>query len=283
MRYDLAGMAARAQPNRRKRAIVIPDKAPPAMLAQSLFARVYRPVLERWNATIPTIMQEYERTLSGLTRDSAEDLQARLDAASSEIERLFIILDASLREWGLQTEAWTRDAWRGAVLSATGVDINVLIGPADFRETVESYLRWNSELVRDVSAEIRRKISNAVFAGVQNRTSAREVAKEIREATGISRRRALNIASDQSAKLTSALADERRREAGLTVWKWRHSGKLHPRANHVTRNGHLYADDPAMIGREVDGVTVETPPEEKDRPGRPPFCGCRAASVLIFD
>jgi hypothetical protein len=283
MRYDLAAMASRAKPNRRKRAITIPDKAPPAMLAQSLFARAYRPMLERWNAAVPGIVAEYERTLAAMVRDSADDLQARLDAASSEMERLFILLDASIREWGLQAEKFTREAWAGAVLTATKVDVTMFIGPADFRETVSSYLKWNSELVRDVSAEIRRKISNAVFAGVQNRTPAREVAKEIREATGMSRRRALNIASDQASKLTSALAAERRREAGLSIYRFRHSGKKHPRADHLARNGKLYAEAKADAGREVDGQTVNEPIPEDQRAGRPPFCGCREQGVLIFD
>ncbi|MET3710398.1 hypothetical protein ABIC65_001078 [Sphingomonas trueperi] len=283
MKYDLAEMAARAQPNRRKRVVVFRDTPPPAMLAQSLFARVYKPMLERWNAAIPGIMAEYERTLSGLTGDSADDLQARLDAASSEIERLFILLDASIRDWALQTETWQRGAWRGAVLSATGVDLQTLIGQADVRETLQSYINWNVQLVRNVSAEAAQRIGNAVFAGLQNRTSAREVAKQIQEGMAMSRRRSLLIASDQLSKVSSALADERRRDAGLSVWKWRHSMKLHPRSTHLARNGHLYADDPAMVGRDVDGVTVETPPEASDLPGRPPYCGCRSQSVLIFD
>ncbi|WP_333571322.1 phage minor head protein [Sphingomonas sp.] len=282
MRYDLAAMAARAKPGRRK-PITFRDTPPPAMLAQSLFARAYRPMLDRWNARIPAIVVEYARTLSAITTDSPADLQAQLDAASSEMERLFILLDAAVRSWCLETETWSREAWRGAVLSATGVDLGVFLGPEEVRETLESYIGWNVRLIRDVSSQAAKRIGDAVFAGLQNRTPAREVAKQIQEAMGMSRRRALGVASDQLSKVTSALADERRREAGLSVWKWRHSGKKHPRSWHVQRNGNLYSDDPAMVGREVDGKTVETPPAADDLPGRPPWCGCRSSAVLILD
>ena len=39
----------------------------------------------------------------------------------------------------------------------------------------------------------------------------------------------------------------------------------------------------AMVGKEVEGKTVLTPPDAKDLPGRPPWCGCRAVSVMIWD
>jgi hypothetical protein len=284
MRFSLAQLTRRTNPGIRRKAIVIRDIAPPAALATNLYRAVYLPVAQLWERVSADILAEYERTLSAMTTDSPSDLQARLDAAANDLERLFILLDASLREWGVQTERWQRDKWRGAVLSATGVDIQTLIGPSDVRETIESYLRWNSELVRDVSSQTRQRISNSVFSGLQNRTPVREVAKEISEATGLARDRSKRIAADQLSKVSAALADERRREAGLELWKWRHSGKRHPRETHLARNGNIYADSTSseMVGREVEGRTVLAPPDEKDRPGRPPYCGCRAQSVLLL-
>lgn len=298
MKYDLAALTRRTR-NPRRSAIVIRDIVPPATFATDLYRAFYLPVVQVWERAAPAIVAEYERTLANLTidaygrgetgsvtmdssgvwirlTDSPDDLQARLDAAGSELERLFIMLDAALRDWGVRVERWQSEKWRGAVLSATGVDIGTLIGSEDMRETVGTYLRWNAALVRDISAQARQRISNAVFAGLQNRTPVRDVAKQIREATGMARGRSQRVAADQLSKITSALADERRREAGIDVWKWRHSGKLHPRETHLARNGKLYADTP--VGAEGE---VREPPE--DRPGQLPYCGCRAQAVLVLD
>lgn len=280
-RFDLHAMAMRANPGRRKRVVPIRDIAPPATYASDLFA-IYKPVVALWTRYAERIAAEYERTLSALTTDAPADIQALLDEAGSELERLFIVLDAALRDFSLRVEAYQRGKWRGAVLSASGVDLQTVIGPEDVRETLESYLTWNTQLVRDVSAQTRQRISNSVFSGLQNRTPAREVAKEISEATGLARDRSLRIASDQLSKLTGALADERRREAGLDVWRWRHSGKRHPRESHRDRNNELYTDNRALVGKKVDGQVIRAAPEEKDRPSRPPYCGCRAQSELIF-
>ncbi|RSV15813.1 hypothetical protein CA235_07415 [Sphingomonas sp. ABOLF] len=253
------------------------------MLATDLYQAAYKPVVALWARYAERIAAEYERSLSALTTDAPVDIQALLDEAGSELERLFIILDAALRDWTLRVEAWQRGKWRGAVLSATAVDLQTVIGPEDVRETLESYLTWNTQLVRDVSAQTRQRISNAVFAGLQNRAPAREVAKEIREATGLARDRSLRIASDQLSKLSGALADERRREAGLDVWRWRWSHKKNGRAEHIARDGGLYTDNPALVGKSVGGEVIRAAPERGDRPSQKPYCGCRAQSELIFE
>lgn len=303
MRFNLATMTRRVRPTIRRRAIVLRDIVPPATLATDLYRACYLPVVELWARAVDPIVEEYSRTPGSMSvdgssvseagaippdaavrlNDSPSDIQASIDAASSEFERLFLQLTAALEDWGIRVERWQRNAWRQAVLTATGVDLLTLIGREDVRETVETYLRWNTDLIRDVSAQARKRIADAVFAGLQNRTPVRDVAKQIREAVDMSRTRSKNIASDQLSKLSAALAEERRRQAGLSVWKWRHSRKRHPRENHVAREGRLYSDDPAMVGREVNGETVQVPPPENDRPGRPPFCGCRGQGVLVLD
>lgn len=290
MRYDLRALTRRSNPGIRRRSIVIRDIVPPATLASDLYAAAYKPVVELWDSRTDAIIAEYERALGQLSTDSASiplaalitdspaDLQARLDAATSDLERLFILIDASLRDWTVRVERWQREKWRGAVLAATGVDLQTLIGPEDVRATLEQYLEWNTALVRDVSAQARQRISNAVFTGLTQRKPVREVAAEIRDAVGMARDRSMRIAADQLSKITSSLAEERRREAGISVWKWRWSHKKHGRAEHIARDGKLYADTAAGADEAKD---INPPPE--DRPGQLPFCGCRGQAVLMLD
>ena len=282
-RYDLAAMVRRARPGMRRRAIVLREIAPPATMATSLYRAVYRPIVLAWEGAIPRILAEYERSLAEMVTDSPADLSALLDGLAEELRRLVLDLTPSLREFVLRVETWTRGRWRGAVLSATGIDLGTLLGPLDARITVETAIERNVALVRDVSDQARGRIADAVFRGLNQRRPARDVAKDIREAVDMGRRRAVRIASHQLSSVSAELADERRREAGLDVWKWRHSGKLHPRPHHKARDGKLYSENSARVGTEIEGQTVLTPPEPDDWPGRPPFCGCRSQSVMVFD
>jgi uncharacterized protein with gpF-like domain len=59
---------------------------------------------------------------------------------------------------------------------------------------------------------------------------------------------------------------ERQAEAGIEKYKWRHSGKLHPRAEHRARDGNVY-----KLGEPAG-----------DTPGMAPYCGCRAQAYLAI-
>lgn len=282
MRYDLAALARRAKPARRTRAVTIRDIAPPATFATDLYRSVYLPVVDAWTEVLPGIEAEYARTLAQMTQDSPADVEARIAATERRLDRLFILIRPLAERFMLRVESWYRGKWRGAVLSATSVDVGTLIGPADVRMTLEAAIERNVALVRDVSAQARQRIADAVFRGLSERRPAADVAREMREAVGMARSRSQRIASDQLVKITSALADERRREAGLTVYKYLHSGKRHPRAEHKARDGNLYSMEGQDVGAEVDGQKVLPPLAPEDRAGRAPYCGCRERGVVIF-
>ncbi|MEG3086170.1 phage minor head protein [Sphingomonas sp. PB4P5] len=266
MRYDLRAMTLRAR-NPRRPQITFRDIRPPATLATDLYQSGYSDVIAIWSAAAERIVAEYERTLSTMVTDSPADLQAQLDAAEAEVQRLFLVLTPRLRSWLFRVEGFVRGRWRGAVLTATGVDISTLVGPEDARETLEIVLERNVALVKDVSAQARGRISDAVFRGLTERQPAREVAKEVRNAVGMARDRSIRIASHQLGSLSETLAEERRRESGLDSWAWVASHKRNFRPEHQARDGKVYTDATAP----------------KDLPRRLPGCGCTSRAVMVFE
>ena len=265
-RYDLAFLARRTR-NIRRDSITLRDIAPPGTLATNLYRATYARVVAAWLQALPRINAAYERSLSELTQDSPADARAEIDGAAEAINRLILILTPEVRDWALSVERWYRGKWRGAVLSATGVDLQTMIGAGDVRASLETAIEWNVSLIKDVSDQARQRIGNAVFDGLRNRTPARDVAKGIREAVDMGRARSVRIASDQLTKLTSALAEERRREAGIDEYMWVWSHKKHGRAEHIARDGKEYSD-------------ANPPPEPA---GSLPFCGCRTRAIIRFD
>lgn len=266
MKYDLKTMTLRAK-NPKRKAIPIRTIRPPSVFAADIYRSGYAQTIEIWSAIIPEVVAEYERTLSETTTDSPTDIESKLAQAEQRFSILSLTLSPAMQRIMLRIEAWTRGRWRAAVLSATNVDIGTMIGPTDVKQTLDAAINWNVSLVKDVSAEARRRMSAIIYDGLRGNKPAREVAKELRGAVDLGRARSVRIASDQLAKITSALADERRREAGIDSWIWMHSGKQNGRDDHIARDGKEYTDANA--------------PE--DRPGQLPFCGCRSQAVLRFD
>jgi len=261
-------LAARTRrPSRRP--IVIPNIAPTQAQASTL-AAIYLRVVAAWRERLPVIVAEYERTLSEITTDSAATTTGTIDGVDAEIQRLVLTLTPDLRRWALNVERVLTGKWVRGVLSATDVDLSTVLSPTDMAETVEASLNWNTALIRDISEEVRRKISNAVFAGFQRRAAAAEIAKELREAVGLARARSLRIAADQTVKLGARLNQARQEQAGLTHFVWVHSGKAHPRSWHRARNGKTFSWTNSGI-------------PAADMPGIPPYCGCTGRGVVTFD
>jgi hypothetical protein len=272
MKYDLRQILRRTR-NPRRSVIVFRQIVAPAVLAGDLYIAGYRPVVDAWLAALPGITAQYERTLSEIITDSPAEVGATISAVEGDIARLLLTIRLRLERWALRVEGYQRGKWRSAVLTATGVDIETLVGANDARMTMGAAIERNVALVRSVSDQTRDRISEEVFQGLRERKPAREVARGIREKVDMGRRRALNIASDQTVKLTAALNDERRREAGLSTWEWVSSHKLHFRPEHAKRDGKRY-DDEAKSG-------PHKPP--KDRPAELPYCGCTSRAVLTLD
>ena len=271
MKYDLTAMAAREG---KRSNITLRPINPTQANAQDL-ARLYLAVLAAWD--VDAIMSGYT---GGLTTDAPTDQASAIERAEQTVTRLITEFASGLRLWQVRVERWHRSKWTAAVKAGTGLDIEMMLSAGEVSETLEVFLQRNVALVRNVSDQVRGRIADAVFRGYQERQPAREVSKAISEATGLARDRSLRIASDQNAKLSAALDRERQTEAGLDLYRWRHSGKLHPRDWHRARDGHIYDRRSGKRvnpdGSAMDGETV--PPG--DRPGEQPWCGCRAQAYL---
>jgi SPP1 gp7 family putative phage head morphogenesis protein len=275
MPFDLPQLARR---NSRRRNVTLRPIVPTSAQATDI-ARIIAPAWRIWAENVERIMAEYDpKPLGdGLTLDSPDAIQRILDAIGGEfLTRLVAEITPGLRRLSVRTETWHRAKWAAAVKAGTGVSLDTVLTAQPVQETLEAWIQRNVALAKNISDQAQARIADAVFRGYEARLPAREVAKAIREAVGMGRKRALRIAADQSSKLSAALDAERQAEAGIAWFRWRHSGKLHPRAWHKARDGRVYA---LKSGKARDGD--ETIPRD-DRPGMQPWCGCRAQAYLAI-
>lgn len=263
--FDLPRLA-RAQGRRRD--ITLRPIVPTAAAATEL-AAIIAPAWRVWAQGIESILAAYDppplEVGDTLTLDSPTQIETAIAALAAEfMTRLVTEITPSLRRWVVSTERWHRGRWSAAVKAGTSVDLGTVLTAQPVQETLEVWLARQTALVKNISDQAQQRIADAVWRGWQARTPVREVAKELREAVGMGRRRAIRIAADQNVKLASALDRERQVEAGIRKFKWRSSHKLNFRPEHQARDGKVYE--------------YAKPPA--DMPGELPFCGCRAQAYL---
>lgn len=271
MRIPLAEMVRRANPGMRRRKLPLREINPTAAQEQAL-ASAYIAVLRVWQVGArDLILPAYQRTLdeTAMARDSVPDIEVAI--ASVEQRALVAQLDFAriFAAWADGINLWHLNQFIRGIKYISNVDLTTMMDAGETRLTVQETLARNTALVRNVSDQVRGRISDSVFRGLQVRAPMREVAKEIAEATDLGRKRSLRIASDQTVKLAASLDRERQLQIGITEFEWRHSGKVHFRPEHLARNGKVYAWD-SEVGRT-------------DPPGYAPFCGCKAKAYLDLD
>lgn len=207
------------------------------------------------------IILEYKSELQ--MRDSVDSVLSSLDQKTVQAVLTF------MRQWKAWSDDGARMHFKGMVSRLkykTGIDLSTRMTARGEPATFDDLLRWNTELIRNISEEMRQKIASAVYSGLTSRTPPDVIAKQITEATGMARARARRIASDQTVKLSAALDNQRLVELGVDGYEWMHSGKLHFRPEHLARNG-----DYIKFGSKID---------KEDPPGHAPFCGCKRRMVL---
>ena len=243
-------------------------------------AAIMAPAWQVWRAAIPRIIVSYTPRALGdtLTRDTAEESVAAIEAAKREFLTVLVAsITPKLRDYAARVERWHRNKWIAAVNGGLGVDLSTVLTFAGqgAQETIEAFVARNVALVSNVSDQAQARIADTVFRGYQQRLAPRAVAKELSEAVGLARKRAVRIASDQASKLGAALDDERMADAGLDLWRYRHSGKRHAREEHKARDGNIYTlqgrRQVKPDGSPMAGGSVIAP---GDGPGEPPFCAC---------
>ncbi|MGJ8477262.1 phage minor head protein [Sphingobium yanoikuyae] len=270
MAYSLPRMARQAG---KRRDIVLRPIIPTQAAATDL-AAIYAPAWQIWADSIDRILAGYDPqplpTADTLTIDTVDQVQAAISSVAQEFLTILTARIApGLRQWAVRAERVHRSKWSAAIKAGVGVDLDLILSAQPVEEALAVWLSRNVALVTNVSDQAQGRIADAVFRGYEQRTPVREVAKEIREATGMGRDRAIRIASHQNSSLSAALDTERMAEAGLDFAKWRHSAKRFPRKDHLARDGKIYN---IRTGKERDG-NGSVPAD--DRPGMKPACGCR--------
>ncbi|MEP1597578.1 MAG: ADP-ribosyltransferase [Hyphomonas sp.] len=169
-----------------------------------------------------------------------------------------------MQDWLRDAVAWHEQRWASAVQAGAGIDVFPFINRAESMPQVRAFQRQITNLIRDIDNTARKDIEGAVWRGLTDHTPRKEIGKEIAERLGIQRRRANRIAVDQAQKLNGELTRIRMQEAGLTEYRWRHSGKVHFRPEHKARNDKVF-----KMGEPAG-----------DQPGQAIYCGCVAMPVI---
>jgi len=149
------------------------------------------------------------------------------------------------------------------------LDISPILALGDVRKQVTASTERNVGLIKNLSADMEKRISERVWTAYQDGTTNRELAKQLREGLDFGKARARLIARDQLAKYADALDAARFEQAGLAFYIWKTVGDDVVRPTHKANDGKRFRND--------------KPPANTGHPGHDINCRCKRKAVIYSD
>lgn len=253
-----------------KRRAIFRPIVPTQALENELYS-IYYDSIRQWVAFTSTLVEEYNpaTALDGFIIDAdGTQIQWLVDQKARQIENTIVYQTEKLGRWVTKVGTWHGAKTISAAQSATGVSIKPFIKLADVRPFLNQSIRQNVSLISNMNADTKARVEQVLYDAFANRRNKKWLTDELSKAMGITKRRARNIAGDQTHKLNSQLTQYRNEELGITsyIWKTREDGRVRPA--HITRQDHIFE--------------WSKPPYD-GHPGYPVNCRCSAAAVLDPD
>lgn len=161
------------------------------------------------------------------------------------------------------------------------VKTNTLTGVVlkDFKAAVSQ----NVNLIRSLQSQYFTRIKGAVYRAIIDGQGSGYLRDELLKYGADGKRRARNIARDQTHKAYEALSRARMKEAGIQYWQWEHGG-----GTKTVRHYHILDVSKGGLNHSVHklGEGAYDPTKGIQReilPGELPFCTCRMRPVIKFD
>lgn len=198
-----------------------------------------------------------------------DGLNEWLEAVFTELlsAMLFFVSDNEIQRLvsGLLGEVnrFNKKQFNQVLKKAYGVDI--FTSEQWLLEQLKLFELQNINLIKSIPAQLHEKLRYKFVDAVQKGKRWEEVAKEIEELTGATRKRARLIARDQIGKLNGQLTQLRQKQTGIKSYIWRTSLDERVRKLHVSREGEQFDWD--------------NPPND-GHPGEAINCRCYAEAVL---
>lgn len=222
------------------------------------------PILRRF-APQYTEREANQRTDS-LESELLTQLMAAIGGVRAGYDLAAPLSEDDLRVIARSIDLYTTTQTLGVIGRVAAIDVST----AALTVAEEAWTLNQSRLLTQLAADEFADLEKSIFDAVVEGKTPRQVAKELEERLGISKRRLEFIVENEVENLNAAITQKRQTDLGIDSYKWSSSGDQRVRPTHRALDGTVHRwDDPPDI-----------PGEGRLHPGQPIRCRCVAQAVV---
>jgi len=164
-----------------------------------------------------------------------------------------------------------------------GVTLNTDILTGPLKQVVSAAVAENVSLIKSIASEYLSDVEGSVMRSITTGGGLQELIPALEKHGGITKRRARNIAEDQTRKIYNQINKSRMQAVGIKKFMWLHSaGGQKPRRSHIALSNNVFSfDDLPVINQEQVDAGYEGP--IRGIPGQAINCRCTMTPVIEFD
>lgn len=204
--------------------------------------------------------------------DSADDIDRAFTAAAAAAAKAVpeSTMEAAAQSTALRVTEWSSDQFQQQVQRV--VKVNLHDDTSGLAPHLELFVSDNVKLIKSLTVGQLDAIKGVVTRGARAGTHHTEVAAQIQNQFGVTKRRAATIASDQIGKLNGELNQLRQTNLGVRRYRWSTSLDERVRRTHQTLEG--------TIQEWAKPPVVDPRTGERGHPGQPIRCRCSAIPII---
>jgi len=164
-----------------------------------------------------------------------------------------------------------------------GLSLNTSILYEGMKQVSNALIEQNVNLITSIPEQYLKNVTGSVMRSITFGEGINELIPAIEKHGGVTKRRARNIALDQTRKAYNSLNKQRMQAIGVKRFEWVHSGGgAQPRQSHIAMSGNIYSfDNLPVINQEQVARGYESP--VRGIPGQAINCRCTMVPVIEFD
>lgn len=195
---------------------------------------------------------------------------------------------ANITFWALMNEMFKS---QDEIKSASGYLMKGSAISPEKEEVMKALIYENTSLITNLQTHYFEQITGAVMRSITSGLGVGHIEDELNKYRGMTKRRARNVALDQTRKAYNSINLRNMQDAGVQKAEWIHSGgSQKPRTYHQTRwDGVSGIQDGRPNGLNGFIFRLDRPPVidlktgERGFPGQLPYCHCTMGAVVEFD
>lgn len=250
-------------------------------LVNEMTLEVKNKITKLFNGQIADEYFEEQEKASAMDASISSKAKILLNALMDKFDQLFSKKSKELSDTMVTASAKSSENNLHASLKqlSGGLSLKTGIVPKGMEDVATAIIAENVSLIKSIPAQYFKDITGSVMRSITTGNGLADLIPDMQKYEGQTKRRARNLALDQTRKAYNSINKQRMQAVGVKQFEWIHSaGGQAPRESHIKISGHIFSFE----NLEAEQAALGVPVQDRGIPGQPINCKCRMKPVIDF-